>query len=748
MLHRSALLSSLLLVLTASAQTWELMTPIKTRSDLTAVRMHSPTDAVTIDRTLGYVLRTNDAGDSWERMPYNLLNMPRSLWMWDDQRGIIGAESGRFYRTTDNWSSASSVNLFGFGHAACLSFVNDTLGWAASESGKIARTTDAGASWTLQTSGTTNAIVGLYFVNDTLGFASATGAVLLRTTNGGDTWTPITAPITYNMRGFHFADALNGLAVGIGGEIIRTSDAGLTWTAQTSPTTNSLLSLFARGNLLIAVGNGGVVMRSTNGGDTWSAQILETFQDLYHAYVDPSGFGLLGGEARVYRTTDHGATWAPVQIGTYHTKLSKLSFGTDQLGAAAGWQTMGGYENGVIRTTDGGRHWTNASAGSGTWVGIHLRANGIGWLGGGVGANRHTTDYFATSTNHPGPNVAIRSTWAFSATTALACGGYINGGCYRTTNGGSSWTHVLDGGNIYDIWFVNDNLGFCGGEGGVLARTTDGGASWEWLDPPTNSDINSLFFLNDTLGWLSGSGGARTTDGGDTWTILNELPQFTMSIFFTDPDTGYAVQYSGYVLRTTDGGDSWETIVPAPFDVGLNDAQLVDGALLAVGDHGDVFRAPLECPPTPQIPSVLQSGSTLCTAYRPQIQWYLNGEPLPDGTGPCVTADASGNYTVVVTDALGCTSAPSVPVSIISTSVDARATDAFAVFPNPTGGAITLSFATDGAHALLLCDAQGRVLRTERVNGARATLTLEDLPRGLYLLREAGSAGAVRVVRE
>jgi hypothetical protein len=34
------------------------------------------------------------------------------------------------------------------------------------------------------------------------------------------------------------------------------------------------------------------------------------------------------------------------------------------------------------------------------------------------------------------------------------------------------------------------------------------------------------------------------------------------------------------------------------------------------------------------------------------------------------------------------------------------------------------------------------------VSGARATLTLADLPRGLYLLREAGSAGAVRVVRE
>ena len=394
------------------------------------------------------------------------------------------------------------------------------------------------------------------------------------------------------------------------------------------------------------MGNGGTLIRSTDGGDSWSAQTLEQFQDLYSASIDPSGFGLLTGEARVYRTTDHGATWAPVQIGSYHSKLNKVSFGTDQLGASAGWLTMGGLENGVVRTTDGGRHWTNVTGGNAQWLGVHLRPNGVGWIGGGQGVNRSTTDFFATTTNHPGPEVAVRCTWALSASTAIMGGGYINGGCYRTTNGGTSWQQVLNGGNIFDLWFINDTLGFCGGAGGSIARTTDAGATWTWIDTPSNSDINSIFFLNDTLGFFAGNGGARTTDGGDTWTLIPELPQFTMSIFFTDPDTGYAVQYSGYVLRSTDGGDSWDELVPAPFDVGMNDATLVDGALLAVGDHGDVFRAALQCPTTPHIPTVLQSGSTLCTAYRPQIQWYLNGEPLPDATGPCITATEPGSYTV------------------------------------------------------------------------------------------------------
>lgn len=743
-----ALASSALLALSTSAQTWELVTPVKTRSDLAAVYLHSPTEAITIDRTLGYVLKTRDAGDSWERMPFNMIDKPRALVMFDDQRGILGADLSRFYRTTDHWNSYTTVILPGFGNAACISFVDDQLGWAASESGKIAHTTDGGATWTLQTSGTTNAFVALHFVNDQLGFAAATGALLLRTADAGTTWTPIDAPISFSMRAIHFFDAQNGIAVGLGGEIIRTTDAGLTWTAQASPTTNSLLGLFVRGDLLIAVGNNGTVIRSTDGGTTWSAQTLEPNQDLYSVFIDPSGIGLLSAEARVYRTTDHGVTWAPVQIGTYHSRLNKVSFGTDQFGVSAGWQTLGGLENGVIRTSDGGRHWTNVTGGNAQWLGAHLRPDGVGWIGGGQGVNRSTTDHFATNANHPGPNVAVRCTWALSATTAIMGGGYINGGCYRTTNGGSTWEQVLDGGDIYDFWFLNDNVGFCGGAGGSVARTTDGGATWTWIDTPSNSDINSLFFLNDTLGWFAGNGGARTTDGGDTWTLVPGLPQFTMSIFFTDPDTGYAVNVSGYVLRTTNGGDTWNEIVPAPFDVLFGDATLVDGVLLAVGEHGDVWRAALACPTTPHMPTVLQSGNILCTAYRPQVQWYLNGDPLPDATTPCITTEATGSYTVVITDALGCVSAPSAPVQVISTAVEEPASPAFAVFPNPTDQHITLRFANDGPHALELCDAQGRLLRSETVQGNTAQLDLHALPAGLYVVREVGMGAGVRVIRE
>ena len=743
---RSALLLPVLLVLHASAQTWELATPVKTRSELASVRMVDPTTGFAIDRMLGFVLKTTDAGASWERKPYNLLDKPRALWMWDDQRGIIAANAGRFYHTTDGWASITNVYQPTFNNMSSLFFVNDTLGWAGSESGKIVRTTDGGDTWTLQTSGTTNAIMALSFVDDQRGYAAATGSLLFRTLNGGDTWEPMTQPANGNIFGLHFFDALNGIGVGIGGLIIRTTDGGDNWTQETSPTANSLLGLRANGNMVLAMGSWGTVLRSTNAGANWAVQTLDA-ENLLGAWIDPSGIGLLTGKARVYRTLDHGASWTPVQIGTYHTMLNKVSFGTEQNGASAGWQTMGGIENGVVRTSNGGRNWSNVNAGNSQWLGVHLLADGTGWIGGGVGANRSTTDYFATSSTHPGPNVAIRCTWAFDDSTAIVAGGYINGGCYRTTNAGATWDYTQTG-NIYDLWFVNDTLGFCGGAGGALQRTYDGGITWQPLDNPFNADIYSVFFLNDTLGFFAGNGGARTTDGGDTWTPLVDLPQYTMSIFFTDPDTGYVVSGNGYALRTINGGDDWEYVVPEPFDAIIGDATLVDGALIAVGRYGDVYRARLECPATPHVPTVLQSGTTLTTAWRPQIQWYLDNETLPDATWPWIIASATGSYSVVVTDALGCTSAPSAPVQIINTGVAEQVRDAFTVYPIPTTGRLTLSFAADGPHTVLLCDAQGRVLRSERLSGTIAILDMQELPAGLYILRGSGSVGGVRVVRE
>jgi hypothetical protein len=58
----------------------------------------------------------------------------------------------------------------------------------------------------------------------------------------------------------------------------------------------------------------------------------------------------------------------------------------------------------------------------------------------------------------------IRCTQSFSPTTYIVAGGNLNGGFYRTTNGGSSWTYT-PAGNPYDMYFPTETTGYAVGEG-------------------------------------------------------------------------------------------------------------------------------------------------------------------------------------------------------------------------------------------------------------------------------------------
>lgn len=59
---------------------------------------------------------------------------------------------------------------------------------------------------------------------------------------------------------------------------------------------------------------------------------------------------------------------------------------------------------------------------------------------------------------------------------------------------------------------------------------------------------------------------------------------------------------------------------------------------------------------TPPTPGITQNGNVLtCTVTASAYQWYLNGSPIPGATSQSYTITQSGNYSVQITDANGCT---------------------------------------------------------------------------------------------
>jgi len=124
------------------------------------------------------------------------------------------------------------------------------------------------------------------------------------------------------------------------------------------------------------------------------------------------------------------------------------------------------------------------------------------------------------------------------------------------------WLNPLPQGNdLLSVWFVNPSVGWTVGTGGMILKTTDGGATWSIQRSNTTSALRGVRFLNEQTGFACGMNATivKTTDGGSTW--LNVEHPFVniglVDICFVNDSVGW-VGGGWYVLRTRDAGATWQ----------------------------------------------------------------------------------------------------------------------------------------------------------------------------------------------
>jgi len=143
-----------------------------------------------------------------------------------------------------------------------------------------------------------------------------------------------------------------------------------------------------------------------------------------------------------------------------------------------------------------------------------------------------------------------------------------SGTVIKSTDNGLSWSVVSfpDSADLFTCEIMGDYI-LVGGSSPFIYQSEDCGETWEIIgvgenfSPDGPFSFNAIFFYDENVGYMGGSGGfmGKTTNGGTNWTTLF-APDFEQinDLFFISPDSGVAVGSPGIVRFTADGGNTWE----------------------------------------------------------------------------------------------------------------------------------------------------------------------------------------------
>ncbi len=343
--------------------------------------------------------------------------------------------------------------------------------------------------------------------------------------------------------------------------------------------------------------------------------------------------------------------------------------------------------------------WTAQSPGVNvTWYGAWFADASNGWLAGGTGNIRHTTNggtTWAAQTLTPTTTQSLRSVCFVGNQNGWAVGG--GGVVYHTTNGGTSWATQTSGvtGTIYGVSFVDANNGWFCTTGGVVRHTTNGGTTWTaqttgitstiygvaftdtnngWLittgggvrhttnggtnwtaqTSGTTQQLRGISFVNSSVGWVTGSAGAvsHTTNGGTNWTLQTLTPTTTQTLYdtyATDANNAWVIGGGGVIYRTTNGGSSWATQTSATTQTqrGICGA---GGSLWACGAGGTCQTYLIDStPPVTTATGLQSSGSTWQTAGQQVILNATDSQSGVSATYYTIDSGAQTTYTAPFT---------------------------------------------------------------------------------------------------
>jgi photosystem II stability/assembly factor-like uncharacterized protein len=228
------------------------------------------------------ILKTNDAGKTWEEQPFvGTENQFRDLFFTDPRSGWIVGEDGLILHTNDHGQKWHAQNRGTVENLNSVYFIIPRIGWAVGENGTILYTSDGGESWTAKRSPTHQHLNTVTFIDNNTGWISGDKGVIFKTNDAGKTWIQQASSTVDKINDLKMLDYSNGWAVAEDGSVLHTVNGGASWFKETVAPGISLNAVgFVNSNETWVVGNEGTILYKT-GKSLWQLKSSGTVNNLY-----------------------------------------------------------------------------------------------------------------------------------------------------------------------------------------------------------------------------------------------------------------------------------------------------------------------------------------------------------------------------------------------------------------------------------------------------------------------------------
>lgn len=305
------------------------------------------------------------------------------------------------------------------------------------------------------------------------------------------------------------------------------------------------------------------------------------------------------GENGVFLISDDAGATFTESILPFPCSLNSICFLTNQIGYVAGcrFDPRSGWQKAVLlKTLDGGRSWSDLTHTIAVPGAISVASSQLPPL-----------SYVRFFDLENGICIAENSRCA------------QQGGIYRTSDGGQSWTLLKSSAKarqgeitpewtracftsaeqgivvgqqnatgtvianqlvllsparrtlqaIHDVAIQRDGTGWMVGDAASILRSMDGGLTWKTIDNAVDSDVTQVcdftaVCVKDSTVLIAGRQGNRifrSADAGQTWTSVptsQTLPIHRLT--FTGTDSVIGIGAMGLVIRSDDRGQSWTAV--------------------------------------------------------------------------------------------------------------------------------------------------------------------------------------------